>query len=218
MDIETFSQCLQYIKSTNSASPIKEFIPLMTATAGVIGGFLLNHYSAGSKEKKLASNKLMCCKEDIQRIQEALEDLIRESFCTMKFVVIKETITAHNFPDSVSSLCLDEYFTDIAHKYNKDQRCWIQLILQNIKTINDKLANITNPKSIKNTHRYSLELLNMTNSSVLVWGLCSSVLENKNVEPETTELAKSLGCTADQIVYWNLLVRNAENKNDTLNL
>lgn len=218
MDIETFSQCLQYMKSTETVSTIKEFIPLIAASTGVVVGFLLNQLATNSKENKLASNKLTCCEEDIQKIQEALEDLIKEAFCTMKPVVLKERITAHNFPDSVSSLCLDEYFTDIAHKYNKDQRYWIQLILQNIKTINEKLTSITHPQPTKSTHRYSIDLLNMTSNSVLVWGLCRSVLEKKHVELKTKELAEYLECNSDQISYWNLLVSNADNGNNTLDL
>ena len=227
MDIENFNQCLQYLQIAQVSQlaelakekgPIEKFIPLIGTLSGAVVGFFLTQLVSRSKENKTESNKTMCCKEDISRLQESVQLLIKEAYRASENIALKEVSVTHQFPASISSLFLAEYFTDVAHKFNKEQRHWIQLALQNIEEINKLLVIMRTSKTPTNGYPYSLHLLNLTNIGTRTWLACQSTLKKETEKLSSDELARAAGCTEDDINYKNMLEKNAKARNNFLDL
>lgn len=218
MDIENFNQCLHYLQNSQGRSLVEKFIPLISTLGGVAGGFLLTQAANKSKEKRATSNKIMCCKEEIQRIQELLNELLKETLKIMPALVLRDPLKSHSYPHNVGSLYLAEYFTEIAHKFTIQERRWIQTIIQNIESINAKLPTLREAPNSENYYKKSIEILNITNISVRTWKLCENILITNDTELDIEATLIAIGCSEDQVANRNLLIVNANNSNNTLAL
>lgn len=159
MDIENFQQCLNYI---DFARPTKNHLEKIIAVggtlAGTVIGFALNYFHAKSKESRSAENKLMCCDEDVHRIRAYLNMEIEEVLRLTSRLVNRKPLIDYRLQDNISTLLLNEYFPEVAHKFSQNQRYWMQSLLNSLKTVNSMLSEIKEGKRIGNTLRNDIDL------------------------------------------------------------
>lgn len=218
MEIEALNQCLEYIQLTSKKSEIEKFIPLIGALSGALFGTTITLLAASRKERRAEKNKLICCNEDVAKIQMSIEKFMRQLMPMMEAAALKNKLVKHSFPDNINSLCLANYFTDVAHKYNKEQRNWVQVIINNVEVMNASLKKLTKPSEAGTPFQFSLLLLNSASTAMRTWKLCQSVIDKKKFDMNVEELVLKIGLSEDQISYRNLLALNAENDNNTLGL
>ena len=81
MDFDSFNQCLAYIDfSKEEKSLTVKFLPIIGTLCGALIGFFLNYFSSLSKESKATNNKILCCKEDVYRVRDSLQSILKELF------------------------------------------------------------------------------------------------------------------------------------------
>lgn len=176
MDIESFSQCLNYLQaSAQSKGYFEKSLPIAGALIGTALGFFLNYSSGRIKENKAAQNKIMCINEDLAVINHSLDELAKEATRLITLLVQKQPLSGNRLPGSISSLCLDSYFIEVAHKYSKNQRYWIQLLLARVKEINIKLGSLHEDQDL---YTRSITLMNMISLAVECARLCKMSLSN----------------------------------------
>lgn len=216
MDVDTFAQCLQYIQATHSGFTVEKLIPVGAAFAGAILGFGLNYATSIRKENKTTQNKKLCCEEDIQKIRRDTANVASE-VCNLCIILTSGAdATHHQVPTHVSSLYLDEYFIDVAHKFNTSQRESIKMLLGALKVLNEKLPSLTDRS--KSYYIYSTALLNLANCAILAWSYCEDILRGEIMEPSHDEAYTSLKLTPEQVEAITILQRNAKSSNTELNL
>lgn len=217
MDVENFALCLQYVQSTHPGFTLDKLIPVGAAFGGAIIGFGLNHFSSTKKENKASQNKKMCCEEDIAKIKRQTTTVASEVCNLCKILLEGRRPNHHRVPNHVSSLCLDEYFIDVAHKFNKDQREAIQMLLASLKILNSRLPELTNGGHASD-YSYSTLLLNLSLGALEVWGHCEDFQRGTITHYSEEEVYKWLGLTDEQITSLNSLQANAKADNTELHL
>lgn len=215
MDVETFAQCLQYIQVTKSSFSAEKLIPVGAAFGGAIIGFGLNYLSSTRKENKTSKNKEMCCKEDVEKIKKSTHKVVTE-ICNLCIIVNNRARPSyHQVPLHVSSLCLDEYFIDVAHKFSKSQRESVQMLLSSLKTLNNRLPALTEGGSFP-TYTYSTMLLNIALGAMEIWSHCEDFTRDQIVNYTEAEMLEWLSLTNDQIISFQALKENASACNTIL--
>jgi len=220
MDMESFSQCMQYLQSTTtSKSSIELFIPLISAATGVILGFGLNYLTSTLKENKSNANKLNCCREDLEQTEESLKKLVRELYKLASGIVEGKAPTIHQLPNKIGSLCLPEYFTEVAHKFSKKQRLRIQSLLQGMEALNDLLTEASAPPKGPMSYRHSTVLVNSVHTALECWSFCRCIETDKELPDDNiSSYIKEMGVTNKQYEDINLLIENSRKHNSILNL
>lgn len=216
MDVDTFAQCLQYIQATHSGFTVEKLIPVGAAFAGAILGFGLNYATSTRKENKTNQNKKLCCEEDIHKIRRDTAKVASE-VCNLCIILTSGANTTHHqVPIHVSSLCLDEYFIDVAHKFTKPQRESIQMLLGSLKILNERLPALTN--RAKSDFVYSTILLNLANCAIHAWSHCEDFLRGEITDFTQDEVYDSLNLTPEQMKALMALQTNTKSNNTELNL
>ena len=219
MDFDSFNQCLAYIEfSKEEKSLTVKFLPIVGTLFGALIGFFLNYFSSRSKESKATNNKILCCKEDIYRVRDSLQSILKELFRIAVLISRQESLSGHNLPTNVSSLFLSEYFADVAHKLNSEQRFQIQRILEDVKALNLVLSIIQQRESLKDKFTYSLKLSNSIILNLRIYTTCKQVFNDDKVNKAESEDLAELGIDQSELGAFFALKENGKNKNKNLNL
>lgn len=186
MDIENFQQCLSYIEYARPAkNSLEKIIAVGGTLAGAALGFALNYFHAKSKESRSTKNKLMCCDEDVHRIRAYLTMEIKEVLRLNSKLVSRKPLIDYRLQDSISTLLIDEYFPEVAHKFSRNQRYWLQELLNNLKIVNSMLSEIKEGKRIGKPYEMTLSCLSFIDSAAFSSYLCTMILSN-TVAPRLT--------------------------------
>ncbi|WP_460417971.1 hypothetical protein [Pseudomonas sp. microsymbiont 2] len=218
MDIDALNQCLQYIELTRPMGEFDKFIPVGSALFGTLIGVSATFFIANWKEKRVENNKFDCCNEDLIKVQESVGMYLKQLLIMMEALAKRQSIYRHRMPHSISPLFLESYFTDVAHKYSKEQRSWIQELMVDLESVNEKTPLIITPEATGSSYDYSRLLLNAGAAAVSVWELCQSVADKERLKIDTSTILRRIGCTEGQIHHRDMLVGNASNGNTTLEL
>ncbi|MGY2438093.1 hypothetical protein [Pseudomonas sp. SDO52101_S400] len=220
MDVESFNQCLIYMQSVApNKSLIEKFLPAIGGVSGAVLGFLLTSMVAFSKERKVLANKLMCCNEDVARVQSSVEQLIKELFKILMCISVGDLPKGHGLPTNIGALCLSEYFKDVAHKFSKNQRYLIQATLENTSEINSLIDVLQRSSSLEDKYKYSLGLLSAIGLALQISNGCKNIIGNTNKEQlDQIEELERIGVSSSEIKAFLLLKSNASNQNDILKL
>ncbi|MEE3935451.1 hypothetical protein V2I68_07790 [Pseudomonas viridiflava] len=222
MDIENFNQCLQYLQSVNlEKSAFAKYIPVLAAITGGALGFGLNSLATRKKEGNLEKNKTMCCNEEAQIIQETLEQTMLELMDMMTKLASKIEITKSELPTTITSGYISNHFTDIAHKYTKEQRHWLQAMMVFTESLNKRLDAIQNPERGFLSFENSIDLLNAGNDTIKAWMHCKSFLVNTDSTFSDAHVAEKLliiGASQEQLDARTALIENVETRNSLLNI
>lgn len=217
MDFESFSQCLNYVQlSSQSKTLLDKILPVAGALLGTVLGFALNYGTGRIKESKSTSNKIMCIGEDIEVINHALNEAAKECARLISLLIKGERLAGNRLPGSISGLCIDSYFIDVAHKYSRNQRYWIQLILERLKEVNIKLSGWDGGLT---AYEKSAALLNMISISVETARLCKmsqlgSYIDHFDIIP----YLELIGTEGPHIAACDLAMRNLREENTVLGL
>jgi hypothetical protein len=217
MDIDSFSQCLSFMQTTNpSKALVDKALPLAGALFGTTLGFALNYASSKIKDNKSTKNKLMCINEDIEVIEHALNESAKECARLLTLLIQKSPLVGNRLPGSISGLCIDSYFIDVAHKYSRNQRYWIQLTLERLKEINIKLGNNSSQST---TYEKSVEIINLLSITIETARLCKmSQLDSRIDHYEMLSHLKSLETPNEYIAACELALNNVTSENSSLGL
>jgi len=204
--------------SLEKKSILEKFLPIIGALSGAFIGFFLNYISTHSKENKTINNKLLCCKEDVHRIRDSLRTVLKELFRIAGLISGRESPSGHNLPTNISTLCLSEYFADVAHKFSSEQRFQIQRILEDAKALNFILGVIQKRETLKDKFIYSLKLSNAIILGLRIYTSCKQANgEATNEEAEGGDL-NDLDIDQREVKAFFMLKENGNNENQTLNL
>lgn len=215
MDIDNFSQCLQYIQATNTTLSLDKLIPVGSALTGAILGFALNHFSTSNKESKKTANKLISCNEDIKDIQNTAKYIALEVCNICDYIANNKTLYSHHLPPSINFIYLDQYFIDIAHQYSENQRNSMKQLIMTLEAINKTFHKL---EPHKLTYAYSLALLRLVNQATIVWRLCENIKNNNNNSYSEQEVFDELPATNPQKEWYEKVKDNANNGNSILSL
>ncbi|MGN8120886.1 hypothetical protein ACTJK9_03895 [Pseudomonas sp. 22082] len=219
MDFDSFNQCLAYIEfSKEEKSLVVKFLPIIGALSGALIGFFLNYASTHSKENKIIKNKILCCKEDVDSVRDSLQIILKELFRIAGLISRREPLPGHNLPTNVSSLCLSEYFSDVAHKLSSEQRFQIQRILEDIKALNSILEIIQKRDSLKDKFTYSLKLSNSIILGLRIYATCKQTFNDEIVNKIEGNDFQELGIDQAELSAFFALKENGNNENQSLNL
>lgn len=218
MDIETLNQCLQYVQLTRPKSDFDKFIPLIGALCGAVVGGSITYFITRQKDQRSEKNKLTCCMEDVGKIQDSTDSFIKELMGAMQATALKQDLVRHRLPYNISPLCLGRYFTDIAHVFNREQRSWIQEVMSDLESVNEKIPKIISRKDVHSPYDYSVLLLNASAAAINASKVCRKIISGKELVVGDAELFNEIGCTNDQVSYRGMLIKNIDNNNNFLGL
>lgn len=220
MDIDNFQQCLSYIQF---ASPDKNHLEKMIAIVGTLAGttlgFALNYFHTRSKESRTAKNKLMCCDEDVHRIRACLNMEIEEVLRLISRLVNRKPLIDYRLQDNISTLLLDEYFPEVAHKFSQNQRYWLQSLLTSLKIVNSMLSEIKEGKRFGKPYEMTLNCLSFIESAALSSCLCTMILsDTADPQPTTIDFLRANEFDSSSVDDYLLAVSNAQHDNKEFNL
>ena len=158
----------------------------------------------------------MCCNEDIDRLQLSLKEILKELYSLAERIHNKKEMKSHTLPTSLNILYLDEYFIDVAHKFNKEQRATIQNIFSEMQELNANLTSLKKRESQIDRFALSRLLSNFTLLALNTYKNCKSI-KNKS-QPTDSGLINELEITTDQVQSLKQIRINIINENSTLNL
>lgn len=218
MDIENFNQCLSYLQaSLQGKGTFERVLPIVGTLVGAVLGFALNYLAGRGKENKTARNKLMCIDEDVMAIEHSLNEMSKEAVRMISLVVQKATPSGNYLPLSVSALCLESYFIDVAHKYSRQQRYWIQLLISRLKEISCALEEIKDFKG--SIYMRSINLLNLIGLAVNCSRFCKMIMQGKIVTDEgVVNYLRELDVSEEYLEAYNRAFENAAVRNAALQL
>lgn len=216
MEMESFSQCLQYIQHVRTPDTLSKIIPVAGTISGVFIGALLNNYLSKRTEKQTLKNQLTCCSEELERIQADTQQILLE--CCKIFNKFKTggKFDAVMLPTVISSKYLDDNFNKISHKYSKEQRERINRALTNIEPINKKPPNIASPGN--NLYLYSVLVLNLVNLTLIAWKFCENTRTDMDHDFTPSEILLKIGVTQEQLECFIDIKKNAESLNKYLDI
>ncbi|KWS33600.1 hypothetical protein [Pseudomonas syringae] len=219
MDIESFSQCITYLQNSAPArNAIEKALPIVGTLAGTFLGFILNFSWTLHKESRSNKNKLMCMDEDTHRINHFLLEMTKQYAEHLKKVVIRDYPTSHNLPSEIHSSCIEEYFTEVAHKYTKNQRYWLQELSSQLKYINTNLSDIRTREEI-DPYNLSKKFLDGISSALFCSKLCVMIMKNETLPDIPLEKQlELLGISPVAVQAYVVARANADNKNSHLHL
>ncbi|UXZ44647.1 hypothetical protein [Pseudomonas soli] len=215
MDIESFQQCLTYIKSNNASKPIFEtLLPYGSTLTGVIIGFLLNQAREWWKDRDSLKNKKKCIDEDVHRARHSMQLAVKECINILNILIIKKLPSGHNFPTGFKTPLLEEYFPAIAHTYSVQDR----YILKELDTHTNHLEHLTKELSPdKGVFGFSLTTLEILNTCTTMIGMCDLLLGDQSRDNLPT-LLTSLGHNNEDLLVIEIMSENAEQNNAKLKL
>jgi hypothetical protein len=218
MDIENFSQCLNYMQSTlQQNSYLDKGLPIVGTLAGTIFGFALNFFASKTKESAAVKNKLMCITEDIESTKSSLITIIKECSRLLELIVTKQSIKGSFLPKVVTALSVDAYFISVADNFTRDQRYCTQLLLARLVEINDILL-VLKQNSQPNFDR-SIATMNLISLCIGSIKMCEAFLTKKRVsDVDIRDFLASVDVPKTQIDTFNCAVKNANNANAMLHL
>jgi len=220
MDIENFQQCLSYIEFASPAkNHLEKIIAIGGALAGTALGFALNYFHTKSKESRSAKNKLMCCDEDVHRIRVYLTIQIEEILRLTSRLVNRKPLIDYRLQDNISTLLLNEYFPEVAHKFSQNQRYWLQSLLNSLKIVNSILSEIKEGKRTGKPYEMTLSCLSLIDSAALSSYLCTMILSNTAArQPTTIEFLRTNEFDSSFVDDYLLADSNAQHENKEFNL
>lgn len=220
MDIDSFQQCLSYVELSNPAKGyIDKIITASGALAGAALGFTLNYIHSKSKESTSEKNKIMCCKEDIHRVHAYLARVMIDSVQMTSILINRRSLLDNNFVDFVSSLLLEKYYSEIAHRFTKNQRIWIQELISNLQIVNSKLLEFKKLTITGNTYQATLILFSLTDGAASCAHYCSMILsDTAHPQPPTVEMLRYYNIESSLIEDHLLAKSNAQHGNKEFNL
>lgn len=217
MDLDNFSQCLQYIQTAQPNLLAGKLLPAATGLFGTLLGFGLNYWTSTQKDKKIIDGKKICCEEDIEQLQKSISEVIKE-ICNLCATVARGgPITHHSVSISLSALYLNKHFGEIAHEYSSARRESAQLIINYVERLNKKLPEI-NPTQVTPALAYTYILVNLINVATISWYHCENFKTDKLLQPDEDDIIRGIKLTAAQFQAYKTIKKNIENNNALLNL
>ncbi|MBC3410100.1 hypothetical protein HU720_02120 [Pseudomonas sp. SWRI51] len=217
MDAESFAQCLHYIQANHSEFSFDKLIPVGSAFVGAILGFALNYLSSARKDNSSTTNKVTCCREDIENIRQRATIVLSELCNACITIASNKCVRVHQTPDNVSGLCLDEYFIEIAHKFTRSQRQTIQLLIMSLKRLNRRLPEL-NEGDLVSICEYATIVINLANITLNVIGHCKNFDCGELIDHQDEEVYEWAQLTDEQIGALTSLQTNARFGNQILRL
>ncbi|MGX9559495.1 hypothetical protein [Pseudomonas sp. CFBP 5750] len=217
MDFESFSQCLNYMQATvQDKGTLNKVLPIMGTLLGTAFGFALNYGAGRVKDSKAAKNKIMCIGEDIEVIVHDLNATAKECARLVSLLVERAPLAGNRLPGSMSGLCIDSYFIDVAHQYSRNQRYWIQLALERLKEINLKLTGLNADLPL---YDRVAALLNLISISMEISRLCKmSQLDAIIPHYEILPYLESLEISRECLAACDMAIMNLNEQNAVLRL
>lgn len=189
MDLESFTQCLNYISTT--AKPASQFnqaidkaLPVATTIVGILIGFVLNISRERSKEKKTIKDKKQCISEEVERIKISSKLCYKQALFILGVNMEGKFARGHSMPPRVEPVLTNEYFKTIAHSYKPSTR-------ENILHLLDLAAALTERVAIARTQAESVQkefdsAHNVLTHSAFCYAICEAILEDR--EPDYSNL------------------------------
>lgn len=203
MNIEDFNSCLNYLQTL----PIKKgnldvFLPIVGTAIGVIIGFAANHYRDRSRENRTVANKILCIKEEIQRIQTHLEHVFSQCISLHEELTTKKQLIGHSLPRRIDSFFIDEHFIDVAHKLTAHERNTITNLLSLLATQNNHLSSMNKTFDTQGIQYWENVTLNTLNNALFCIRKCRSFTNNgQKIDLSIVDLADELGKTSKLVEY-----------------
>lgn len=202
MDIDAFSQCLNYLGSAQNKKPLLELvIPAASSLMGVIVGASLTMMRERSKEKIALKNKTMCISEELARVKNYLEHITQEAIHIYDSSVAEHVIPGHQLQLEISLPFIVEHFTSIAHKYSQGQRNHIIQFVETIKELNQQLGDFHSLRNPSNFKGNALTSLNIVSAAIHCYQILESIAGNEIKQKKLTliDLSDKLGIKSPYI-------------------
>lgn len=167
MDIDTFTQCLNYLDIARAKKqPLELIIPVVSSLIGVLVGASLTMLREGSKEKKALKNKKMCITEELNRTKLYLEHIFEEAIKIYDSSFAGHVVPGHQLQAEVSLPFLFEHFTSIAHRYLQNERNHITRLLETIRDLNLQLNEFHSLREPLNFQKNALISFNLISAAI----------------------------------------------------
>lgn len=187
MDVENFTQCLNYLSTVAKPnSPFEKILPIVTTVFGIFFGYILNHIRDRSKEIKTANQKRQCITEDVGRVKDVAKRCIKEALLILGENMSGKVANGHSMPARAEPTLIHEYFAEVAHTYTTLEREKILHMLDLASSLTER----TTASRLKydNAKAEFIEAHNTLTHAVFCYAICEAILENK--EPEYDQLFK----------------------------
>lgn len=167
VDMESFTQCLQYITATQtSKSVVEKIIPLASPLVGVIIGATITVWREGIKDRRTLRNKKICVLEEIHLTRASLEHIFKETLALLDAANKEKILPGNRLPTELCMPFLDKYFTEVAYSYPKEQRQQIMSLSPLINETSRNLGKFSSVVPTLNDATYSIALLNLLSQTI----------------------------------------------------
>lgn len=215
MDLDSFSQCIQYIQSNRVGFSYDKLIPVASALIGSVIGFKLNQYSGEKKDRRVIENKVVVCKEEVEELQNSAKEIALETCDIFKHIVTFRSFDLHHLPPSVNSMFLDKCFVDVSHEFSSNQRKVITQLLITVRSINKAIESVKGSGSL---FEFSINVLDLSNKSIVAWGLCNDFINDNCTELTEVDALSNMLATEDQLAAHKIIKDNAISGNLNLGI
>ncbi|UTL80428.1 hypothetical protein [Pseudomonas putida] len=214
MDIVDFDQCLFYLgMASKSKSNLEVLLPYGAGLVGVLVGFLINVARDKLKDKSSSKNKMECIDEDVHRLRHLMKFSMLELVETLNAISEKRKPTGANIPSSFKAPLLEDFFVDVAYKYDVQVRYHLKELITHTAKLDQRFNDLF---EMQPGYDMSLKVLSLMDSCAYGVANCNGFYG----EPALTgvvSILKSLNVHEDKITIYQHMVLNAENHN-SLNL
>lgn len=185
MEIESFTQCLDYLASTgNGKATIGWITPIVASLSGIVIGFGLNLLRDKVKSNNENSNKAMCISEDIERIRIAAGHVFRASIEYIDPAKHHELVKTYSVTSAINSPYIDKHFMDIAHLHSKDQRHNMVALLPCLNDMNTLIKSLSNPSTPSDRLAARRNCVKVANLAVFCFEQCDAFLKEPSAQRE----------------------------------
>lgn len=210
MDISDFNQCLFYLGMTSqSKSKLELILPYGAGLVGVVVGFVINMVRDKLKDKSAVKNKMICIDEDVHRLRHLFQHSILEFVEVLYALNERRNPTGANVPSSFKAPLLEDFFVDVAAKYDVQIRYHLKELITHTANLDQNVSALF---EMKPGFDMSVKVIGLIQSCTYGVVNCDGFYREPMLK-EPVELLKSLQVHADKIAMYEQMVLNAENHN-----
>ncbi len=209
MNLESFSQCLNYIQSVTPKGDVSAKVtPIAGTLIGTIFGFILNQFTTKLKEGKAKKNKLTCCDEDVHRLKAITQHTTDELINLLVKIKNQEQLVDHNLPSKLNAFYLSEHFIELAHNFSVNQRYWTHLLIENLDEMNGYLDTLAN-EPLGKPFELSKVIIQSIDLATRMHLLCRSIQEDHSrTDMTTSEVLFVFGLWPEAVAAYDVITDN----------
>lgn len=185
MDIEAFSQCIDFSKAMAPAarSNLEILLPVISSIGGVLIGFGINKTAEGFKTRKEKANKKSAVKEEVERIKKIAEQNFRGAISIVDAIMAQRKLHSFDLSPVIFFPCISDFFTQLSYEYTPIERNAIFTLISILGSLNSYLQLFSDPdKQPSGQFVLDAAAKNILICATSAYFLCKSFLNDETIE------------------------------------